>query len=184
MTAFNPKEFKPTIIFLTKFIGLYFALSLVYGFYIRSYDHKPDAATLWITNQSSQLITLAGWKTQTWNHPKKPTTSIAYKGNGIVSVYEGCNGINVAIIFLSFLLSFGPVGKRLAWFAPVGLILIHIVNLGRIIGLFFVVLYMPSAVYFSHKYLFTAIIYAVVFILWLIWLRVNFLKKSLWLRSS
>jgi exosortase/archaeosortase family protein len=70
------------------------------------------------------------------------------------------------------------MNKKLAWFAPLGVIIIHVVNLGRIIGLFFVVIYLPKALYFSHKYLFTTIIYAVVFVLWLIWLRMNYFKKA------
>jgi exosortase family protein XrtF len=178
MTAINLKEFKPTILFITKFVSLYFVLNLGYGFYVKSYGNKPDAATVWVTNQTSKIVSWAGWETQTRDIPKKPTTSIVYQGKGIVSVYEGCNGINVAIIFLSFLIAFGPLNRSLAWFLPIGLIAIHLANLGRIIGLFFVVIYMPGAVYFSHKYLFTAVIYAVVFALWLVWLRINYWKRA------
>lgn len=179
MSAINFTEFKPTVVFIAKFVALYFVLNLGYGFYVESYKNKPDAATVSVTHQSSKIISLIGWKTETMNIPKKPTTSIVFNGNGIVSVYEGCNGINVAIIFLSFLFAFGPYNKALAWFAPVGLVVIHLTNLGRIIGLFFVVIYMPSAVYFSHKYLFTAVIYAVVFTLWLVWLRITYWKKAI-----
>jgi exosortase family protein XrtF len=178
MTSLNIKDFKPTIIFLVKFVGLYFVLNLLYGFYVESYDRRPDSATVWVTNQTAGILNVIGWKTETKDHPKKPTTAIHYQGRGIVSVYEGCNGINVVIIFLCFLVGFGPMNKKLAWFAPLGVIIIHVVNLGRIIGLFFVVIYLPKALYFSHKYLFTTIIYAVVFGLWLIWLRMNYFKKA------
>lgn len=177
MPKFNINEFKPTAIFLVKFIGLYFALNLIYGFYVEAASPKPDAATVWVTNQTALIIQVFGMEAVTKIHESKPTTSIYNKGNGIVSVYEGCNGINVIIIFLCFLLSFGPLNKKLVWFAPLGIVLIHLINLGRIIGLFFVVIYLPNAIYFSHKYFFTAIIYGGVFLLWIVWLRINYVKQ-------
>jgi exosortase/archaeosortase family protein len=44
-------------------------------------------------------------------------------------------------------------------------------NLLRISLLFFVSRFLPDAMYFVHKYLFTAFLYAVIFGLWLIWIR-------------
>ena len=178
MALLNLKEFKPTILFLLKFVALYIVLNVLYGLYVKNDYPRPDSATISVTKQTVAILNAAGWETTTNNHPKKPTTSIVYQNNGIVSVYEGCNGINVAIIFLCFLFAFGPINKKLSWFAPVGILIIHIANLGRILGLFWVVIYLPDAVYITHKYLFTAFIYAVVFGLWLVWLRMNFAKKS------
>jgi exosortase family protein XrtF len=176
MKAFSLQEFKPTILFLVKFVGLYLVLNVVYGLYVKKDHPRPDSATVSITHQTAAVLDVLGWEVSTINHPKKPTTSIVYQNRGIVSVYEGCNGINVIIIFLCFLIAFGPLNKKLAWFAPLGILIIHMANLGRILGLFWVVIYMPNAVYFTHKYLFTAFIYAVVFGMWLIWLRVNYTK--------
>jgi exosortase family protein XrtF len=178
MATVNLKEFKPTILFLVKFVGLYVVMSILYGLYVEQARPQPDSATISVTNQTAGILRTIGWTVITSDHPTKPTTSIQYEGRGIVSVYEGCNGINVAIIFLCFLVAFGPMNKKLAGYAPLGVLIIHITNLGRILGLFYVVIYMPHAVYFTHKYLFTAVIYAVVFGLWLIWLRINFAKKT------
>jgi exosortase family protein XrtF len=178
MAAFNIQEFKPTILFLVKFVGLYFILNLLYGVYVKNDYPNPDGATISVTHQTAGILGWLGWETTTHNHSSKPTTSIVYQNRGIVSVYEGCNGINVAIIFLCFLFAFGPINRKLAWFAPAGVLILHLANLGRILGLFWVVIYLPNAVYFTHKYLFTAFIYAVVFGMWLIWLRLNFSRKS------
>lgn len=173
---FNLKEFKPTILFLVKFAGLYLVLSLLYGWYVKSNNPKPDAVTISITKQTSALLQVLGWETTIFNYENKPTTSVVHKDRGIISVYEGCNGINMVIIFLSFLFGFGPINKKLAWFAPLGILLIHLFNLGRLLALFWVVIYLPGALYFTHKYLFTAFIYAVVFGLWIVWMRMNFKK--------
>ena len=75
------------------------------------------------------------------------------------------------IIFVAFLFAFGPVNKSLFWFIPLGLLVIHLVNLSRITLLFWVSIYMTDYMYFMHKYFFTAILYVVVFVLWVYWVR-------------
>jgi exosortase/archaeosortase family protein len=84
--------------------------------------------------------------------------------------------MNTMIIFVAFMVAFGPLNKAIAWFIPMGLVIIHIANLGRILMLFFVAEYRPDAMYFIHKYVFTAALYLIIFGLWLLWL--NRLKRS------
>ena len=115
------------------------------------------------------LLEAFGYETEVHDHPIKATTYIGWNGKGIVSVYEGCNGLNVAIVFLAFLLAFGPYEKKLVWYAVLGLLILHLSNLLRIVLLFVVSIQMPHFLYFTHKYLFTAFIYFFVFLLWLGW---------------
>lgn len=178
MSSFAIKDFKPTILFLAKFLGLYLVLNLVYGYFVEREYPQCDAATAWVTDQTSGILNGLGWENFVSMHNKKPTTSIIHANRAVVSVYEGCNGINVAIIFICFLVAFGPINRKLAWYAPLGLVIIHVFNVGRILGLFWVVLYLPGAVYFTHKYVFTAVIYAVIFLLWLVWIRMTYIKKA------
>jgi exosortase family protein XrtF len=163
------KEFKPTIFFLLKFFGLYIVGNLLYGWYVTSWYPQPDPVTRWVTSQSAMVLEGFGYETSVHDYPTKPTTYIEWNGKGIVSVYEGCNGLNVAIVFLAFLVAFGPFNKTLAWFVPLGLLIIHVSNLLRIILLFLVSIHMPNYFYFTHKYLFTAFIYLFVFLLWIGW---------------
>jgi len=165
------KEFSPTIYFLLKFVGFYLIGNLLYGLFVTTFEPKPDPMTKWVTNQTAWVITVSGWPAETVHHSARPTTSILYQNQAIVSVYEGCNGINVMIVFLAFVFAFGPIGKTLSWFAPVALLIIHISNLLRIIFLFWVTLYLPNFLYLMHKYFFTAFIYAIVFIIWIIWVK-------------
>jgi exosortase family protein XrtF len=165
----NLKEFRPTLFFLIRFFVLYMVGNLVYGAWITSWHPKPDPLTTWVTEQSSSILNLFGWETEAYEHPGKPTTYIATAEEAIVSVYEGCNGLNVVIVFLSFLLAFGPYIRKLFWFIPLGLVVIHLSNLARIVLLAAVSVHMPKYLYFTHKYLFTAFIYLFVFLLWIGW---------------
>ena len=164
------KEFKPALRFLGIFVGLYLVLNFLYGWWIERYD-VADPATVLVTKQSSWLLNVMG--EETYTKPKLNTRTISiYKGSRIVvNVFEGCNGINVAIVFISFMLAFGGDRKKIIWFIPLGLVLIHFANLLRVSGLFLVAEYFEQYFYYVHKYAFTASIYVMVFLLWWIWIE-------------
>jgi exosortase family protein XrtF len=171
MSTFSIKEFTPTILFLVKFLGIYLAGNFLYGLYVTSYEPRPDPVTHVVTEQTAIALTSCGWPSSIRDTPNKSTTHLIYENKSILAVYEGCNGINVMIIFVAFLIAFGPLTKQLLWFIPVGLLLIHMMNLARIALLFWVSIYMKDYMYFMHKYFFTAILYVVIFILWVWWVR-------------
>lgn len=163
------QEFKPTILFLVKFFGIYIIGSLLYGWYVTAYHPRPDPMTSWVTEQSAVVLNLFGLEVTTFDNQVKPTTYIASATKNIVSVYEGCNGLNVVVVFLAFLFAFGPYTKTMMWFVPLGLLVIHISNITRIVLLVLIAMQMKSYYYFTHKYLFTAFIYLFVFLLWIWW---------------
>lgn len=164
-------DFKPALLFLGKFVGMYIVANVLYALLITAYEPGCDPITYFVTSQTSFLLNMMGWDTEILRHILKPTTGVILNGKEIISVYEGCNGINVIIVFLSFLFAFGPYSKKIAWFSLVGIIVIHIVNLARIVILFFVALKFPRYLYITHKYFFTGIIYVIVFALWVLWIR-------------
>lgn len=164
------REFKPTILFLVKFIVLYLLLNLGYGLFVDIYSPTPDPLTRWVSEQSVVITQMFGVKAEIVVSRIDPYIGISSDNKNILSVYEGCNGANVAIIFIAFLLSFGNPSNKLLWFIPVGLLVIHLTNLFRITLLFFVSVKLPGFMYFAHKYLFTAIIYIITFFLWYIWI--------------
>jgi exosortase family protein XrtF len=178
MKTFSFEEFKPTIFFLIKFLGFYLVMNMCYGLYVTSYDPSTDPVTRWSTEQTAQMLLVTNHQIEVRDHDKKATTALRYKNRSIVSVYEGCNGVNIIIIFLGFLFAFGPYSKKLIWFIPAGILMIHFFNLVRIGGLFLITLYKPTWLYFTHKYLFTAFIYAIVFFLWLWWVRMASKNKA------
>jgi exosortase family protein XrtF len=165
------KEFKPTILFLLKFVGIYIVGNLVYGFFVTAYEPRPDPVTHIVAFQTGLVLQSCGFPVGVTDGNAKPTTDITYLGSTRLAVYEGCNGINVMIIFVAFLIAFGPISKPLWWFIPLGIAVVHAANLARISLLFLVAEYMPKAMYFTHKYFFTAILYVVIFLMWVWWVR-------------
>ena len=120
MNSFSIQEFKPTIFFLGKFLGLYIVLNLLYGWYVTTYHPDPDPATHLISVHTSTALTLCGWESVSTDNVDKPTTVISHDKKNVLSIYEGCNGINVMIIFVAFISvipfssAFRPRGSRAA----------------------------------------------------------------------
>lgn len=171
------KEFGPALMFLAKFLAIYFAGNVVYGIFIESYQESPDPITIETTRQTSWLLNELGQNTGVIYQPESPLVTLQNEEIGVVNVYEGCNGINVMIIFVAFLFAYGGPKRFFVWFVPTGLALIHLINLARIALLYFTAVHKSDHFYYYHKYFFTAILYMVVFCLWALWVF-KFQKKE------
>ncbi|MEO0551661.1 MAG: exosortase family protein XrtF [Bacteroidota bacterium] len=164
-------RYRTALLFLIKFISAYVVLNIAYGAFVELYNPRPDPVTVLVTAQTSYVLNLFGANTHTLESRERPNVLLCQpKGNSILSVYEGCNGLNVVIVFLSFLVAF-RLNSKLIWFIPLGIFIIHLSNLVRIALLYYVGINLPDYSYFAHKYLFTASIFLVVFGLWFWWLK-------------
>jgi exosortase family protein XrtF len=164
------KEFKPTILFLLKFLVLYLVGNMGYGLYITHYSPEVDPATRLVSQQAAFILSIGHPGVSVLDYHQHASTLLVENGKTILSIYEGCNGINTTIIFVSFLFAFGPIKKTLWWFIPLGVCIIWIVNQGRILFLFYVAKEMPDLMYFTHKYLFTGVLFGVILALWIWWI--------------
>lgn len=163
------KDFKYSFLFLGKFLAVYFCGNLLYGLYIDSFKNSPDPITYWVTNQTSQIQRQCNVPSSIQVNEGKKSISMRYDGKGAINVFEGCNGINVMIVFVAFMVAFGGPIKQWLWYVPFGLLMIHLFNLLRIILLYAVAQNNSPYFYYVHKYFFTAALYLVVMGLWIIW---------------
>ncbi len=87
---------------------------------------------------------------------------------GII-IINPCNGMEAMGLFLGFVHAFpGQRWKR--WlFSMAGLLVIYMTNIVRIVVLVLIQCYWFSLFDFTHHYSTTAIFYAIVFLLWVIW---------------
>lgn len=163
------KEFKPALLFVANFLAIYFIGNIIYGLFIESFQQVADPVTGWVTLQSADILNMLGAEVKTYADEMLPKVHILLENRTVLSVYEGCNGLNVIIIFVAFLFAYGGSTKSYLWFVPLGIVTIHFANLGRIVMLYYVAEFYPNFMYFTHKYLFTATIYVFVLALWYWW---------------
>jgi exosortase family protein XrtF len=167
------KENKEVIGFLLRFLGVYIFGNLIYGFAVTQYRPVPDPITILVARQSSVVIQAMGYSVQTYTSKVHETVLLTLKGGPVVlEVFEGCNGVNVMIIFSAFLIAVGKAPKTMVLVLAAGTLIIHLINLLRIGGLFWVAMNRPHDFYFIHKYFFTAVLYVLIFILWTVWLYI------------
>ncbi|MBT1705349.1 exosortase family protein XrtF [Chryseosolibacter indicus] len=166
------KEFKPALVFLGKFLVFYLVGNILYGLFIESYGKRADPITKNVANQSAVILNFVATTVNTEVNPAGPTVMIKANNVVVLSVFEGCNGVNVIIVFVAFLFAFNSKAKKLVWFLLLGIAVIHIFNLLRISLLYYTAIYKANYFYYFHKYFFTAILYLVVFMLWGIWITI------------
>jgi exosortase family protein XrtF len=165
------KEYRQAIIFIIVFIGLYLLLNTVYGIFIAYYAPDTDPITYMVSNQVATVLSLFHEHVSAVQIAGQPKVPIQLGLVRVVNVYEGCNSINVMIVFTAFVAAFTSSWRRTIVFWLMGIGIIYIMNIVRVTLLFEVAYYYPDHLYLFHKYLFTGFIYAVVFYLWYVWIK-------------
>jgi len=96
-------------------------------------------------------------------------SSITIDHGATVYVGSGCSGLELFLIFSSFIIIFKGELKNKVWFLPAGLLIILVLNIIRICVLALLLNYAPDHMDFNHKYTFVIIVYGAIFGLWWWW---------------
>lgn len=84
---------------------------------------------------------------------------------------DSCNGISLFALFGIFIIAFpGNVLSKIIYI-PVGILIIHLLNVLRVVLLAIIETYSYSWTEFNHTYTFTISIYACIFLMWLFWIN-------------
>lgn len=89
----------------------------------------------------------------------------------IFAVFDYCNGIDLMFIYVGIIFLLPYTFKRKIAFSMGGLIAINIMNIIRIACLYLIYVYNRNAFYFSHHYLFTLVMYLLIFYGWLLYTK-------------
>ncbi|MBM7417885.1 MULTISPECIES: exosortase family protein XrtF [Chryseobacterium] len=172
------KDFKPVLGILLRFIIIYLVLLFAYQFYLTSFKEQGlDPFSRMVAKQVMFLQNTMGFPSALYDDVPKQQVWFHVKSQFVTRMVEGCNAISVMILFLSFVFAFYK-GVKTFVFVVVGLILLHIMNVLRISGLNIVYSEYPQYGKMSHDYVFPAIIYGSVVVLWLVWIKFFALKNE------
>ncbi|AZA61584.1 exosortase family protein XrtF [Chryseobacterium indoltheticum] len=172
------KDFKPVLGILLRFIIIYLVLLFAYQFYLTTFKEQGlDPFSRMITKQVVFLQTLMGFPSALYDDVPKQQVWFHVRTRFVTRMVEGCNAISVMILFVSFIFAFYKGAKTFV-FVAISLILLHIMNVLRITGLNIVCSDYPQYSKMSHDYVFPAIIYGSVVVLWLVWIKFFALKNE------
>jgi exosortase family protein XrtF len=164
-------QYKDSLLFIVKFVVIYLVLNTVYGFYVEFYYPHPDPITIAISEQVAFLLSVFHDQILISPDPDIPNIRLLKDNYLVISVYEGCNSVNVMIVYLAFIIAFKGSIKSTFIFIMLGFVVVYLINLLRVALLFEVAWFFPQHLYFFHKYLFTGIIYLIVFAIWYAWIQ-------------
>lgn len=175
-------KYKSVIKFILTFLLVYIFLSIAYKFYLDFSDGSkfyPDYFTHLVAEQSKVLLNEIGYNAQILPHPDEPSMKLVLNNKYLARVIEGCNGISVIILFISFVIAFSGKAKTTTIYILAGSVLIYVVNLFRIVILTVGLYHYPWRREALHTVIFPGIIYGMVFLLWMFWVnRFSNLKKK------
>ncbi|MGV6827779.1 MAG: exosortase family protein XrtF [Flavobacteriales bacterium] len=173
-------KYKLVIKFLVLFLGSYILLTILYSFYLSYFEtgiYHPDFITNLVAKQSNSLINSFGYVASVKPQLSKTAIDLYINQQFLAEIVEGCNAISVIILFVAFVLAFSQEFKKTVLYIVSGSVLIYGVNLIRISILAIALYKYPAHQEFLHQLVFPAIIYGMVFLLWVIW--VNMLPQKL-----
>lgn len=98
-----------------------------------------------------------------WN----PTTGFG------VSIEPGCNGVEACIILLAAIVAFPSTWKHRAWGIGLGFVAVQLLNVVRVISLFYLGQWNLSVFKVAHEFLWQGLIMLDVLVVWLLWVRAN-----------
>ena len=112
---------------------------------------------------------LSGAVLRVLGEPAAVTGCVVSSPRFAVTIYNGCNGLITSLIFIAGVLAFPA-----RWTAKLvgvvgGLVLIQILNLVRILSLFYIGIYLPDYFNDAHIYIWQSLIIIAGVALWVLW---------------
>ena len=95
-----------------------------------------------------------------------------------VRVTPDCTSLKQWMHWLFLMLLFPGPWKAKLWFIPLGLVVIHFVNVFRIFGLGLTLIPWPAYFDQFHDYFFKTIFYFIIFLMWVVWVEFIAHRKS------
>ncbi len=163
--------YKPTLLFITKFSGIYLLLVWLYQIFLSGYRHQTDPITIQTGKWVSTLFKFTGMQAETIPLENEQGLKLLINGEYIARIIEGCTAIGIIILFTAFIIGFGNSFKKSILFALAGSLLIYIFNLFRIVFLGYLMYVFPQWQDPAHRVVFPGMIYGFVIFLWIFFIK-------------
>jgi exosortase family protein XrtF len=174
MTSINFKN-KTTRFFVFASI-LYLSWYLLYEFFIKPHTIIDEKLISLIIANSVFVLKVFGL-TVYQRTEDTDMQLIGIDGSHPIWIGSPCNALTLFMFFALFVIAFPGSVKKKLWFIPLGIVIIHFTNVLRIIGLAIISYKAPQYIEFNHTYTFTILVYGIIFLLWMWWVKFS-LKET------
>lgn len=164
--------------FLLRSFTLFVFWKCLYLFLLREKRLIDKPLTNFVSSQSVYFLNKIN---QTKNFIVRPSVSyheldglthftennlILLNNHVIIIMLDSCNGLELFVLYLGFILAMPAATHRKVIFSVFGIALIHFMNLLRCIGLAELAINWKNAFDIAHHYVFKIIVYSTIFFLW------------------
>ncbi|MEO6902808.1 MAG: archaeosortase/exosortase family protein [Bacteroidia bacterium] len=156
----------PIIRFLINVFIFYIGWYCVYNLWL----HPQQKIDLWVIDFT---ITISKWLLIKLGYVvfSGGDRLIGIDGTGGLWIGDNCNGIALFALFAGFIAAYNGKFNHKVIYIILGIIGIELLNVLRVVILAILDTYSRTWTEFNHTYTFTFIIYAFIFLLWMLWVN-------------
>lgn len=88
-----------------------------------------------------------------------------------VAIYNGCNGLEAILIFVSGVLAFPAPWRSRGLGIAIGFVAIQVFNVVRVVALFYTGVFVPQWFGVSHVFIWQSLVILLSVVLWLMWVK-------------
>lgn len=141
------------------------AWEMLYNFILRPTGVPDDQLTAVVQWGAMKLLAWFYTDVSAFNN------IIVLNGHRAVSIARQCNGLELIVLYLGFIICLPTNAKRMISYGIIGTIVIYILNIIRTAILAVMYVQSHSLSDFAHHYAFKIVIYAVVFLGWVLYMK-------------
>lgn len=173
------EQFPPQVrIFLLRGLVLFGIWKFVYLFFWaqpRTLDgpltNTVGSQSVWILNQAYQTngfkaTPVVAVTRMEGEYQIAKVSKIDKDGKHLLNIADDCNGLELFILYIGFILSMPASVKRKVIYLIGGVFIIHLVNLLRCVGLSALLMHWDRYFDLAHHYIFKIMVYSTIFVLW------------------
>ena len=173
------EQFPPQVrIFLLRGLVLFSIWKFVYLFFWaqpRTLDgpltNTVGSQSVWILNQVYQTngfkaTPVVAVTRMEGDYQIAKVSKIDKDGKHLLNIADDCNGLELFILYVGFILSMPASVKRKVIYLIGGVFIIHLVNLLRCVGLSALLMHWDRYFDLAHHYIFKIMVYSTIFVLW------------------
>jgi len=165
---------KKIAIIIIKTLSIYAILSVFFYCYEGLIDSQGNYYSPFLAQYSiiklmlNLLVTPLHWILKMLGYAVSSNSPIIWIGGSAITIFPACLGIQIMIGYVSLILGFP--GKRKLLFLIIGMLVIHLLNIGRMLSILLTVEKYPAIVHVSHE-IFTYLSYIIIIALYYCWVQ-------------
>lgn len=152
---------KPEARFLVLFLTI-----LVVSFSVVALRQVNDA---FVTPYTAVIARMSGFVLRVFGEKATVTGCVVSSPRFAVTIYNGCNGLITSLIFISGVLAFPAKTSAKLIGVIGGLFTIQLINLVRIVSLFYIGIFLPQHFNDAHIFVWQSLVIIAGISLWIVW---------------